>query len=127
MSRKCDVCSSAPASLYPAGWRCREHTPARLAGKPEPPSTPFVPERLTAGPAAPCRYCGGTAYGRDATGQPAHECCHAWRAVIAEGNPCPACAANRWQSNPRTRGKPMPPLPRKLRDGRPYVPWLPDD
>lgn len=26
--------------LYPAGWRCERHTPARAAGNPEPPSTP---------------------------------------------------------------------------------------
>jgi hypothetical protein len=100
----------APARLYPAGWRCPDHTPARIAGMPEPPSVPYAPVRLGPGPAAPCRYCGGTTYGRDDDG-PAHECCRAWRAVIEAGRPCPACEAGRWLANPRTRRQPMPPLP----------------
>ena len=33
-------CGTAPARLYPAGWRCDEHTPARSAGRAEPPAIP---------------------------------------------------------------------------------------
>ena len=29
-------CGATPARLYPAGWRCTAHTPAALAGRPEP-------------------------------------------------------------------------------------------
>jgi hypothetical protein len=29
-------CGATPARLYPAGWRCADHTPAALAGRPEP-------------------------------------------------------------------------------------------
>lgn len=30
-------CTTAPARPFLPGWRCSEHTPARLAGRPEPP------------------------------------------------------------------------------------------
>ena len=33
----------APARLYPAGWRCNEHTPARAAGRDGPPAIPPPP------------------------------------------------------------------------------------
>jgi hypothetical protein len=36
-------CGAVPARLYPAGWRCADHTPARLAGQPEPPDIPPPP------------------------------------------------------------------------------------
>lgn len=134
MTRKCSRCGAAPARLYPAGWRCASCTPARLAGEPEPPSVPLAPARFTPGKAAPCRYCGGTTRKRDATG-PAHECCHAWREVIAAGHPCPACqvassitrqpATNPDGSIRQVRLPKLPPLPRQLPDGRPFVPWLP--
>jgi len=49
-------CGAVPARLYPAGWRCADHTPARLAGKPEPPEVPPPPlgtasTSTTSGPA----------------------------------------------------------------------------
>ncbi|RPE27215.1 hypothetical protein EDD38_7490 [Kitasatospora cineracea] len=34
-----------PARLYPAGWRCPQHSPATQAGTEEPPSTPMEPPR----------------------------------------------------------------------------------
>jgi Bifunctional DNA primase/polymerase, N-terminal len=37
------ACGATPARLYPAGWRCADHTPARLAGQPEPPAIPPPP------------------------------------------------------------------------------------
>jgi Bifunctional DNA primase/polymerase, N-terminal len=37
------TCGASPARLYPAGWRCADHTPARLAGQPEPPAIPPPP------------------------------------------------------------------------------------
>jgi hypothetical protein len=125
-------CGAVPARLYPAGWRCTDHTPARIAGEPEPPGVPFDPVRLDRGPAAPCRYCGGTAYGRDDDG-PAHDCCVAWRAVIEAGYPCPACqVAEIIARQPKTwpdgsirqvKLPRLPPLPMTLPDGRPYVPY----
>lgn len=30
-----------PARLYPCGARCADHTPARAAGNPEPPTIPL--------------------------------------------------------------------------------------
>jgi hypothetical protein len=129
------TCGAAPAGLYPAGWRCADHAPARLAGIPEPPGVPLRPGRLAAAPAAPCRYCGRTAYGGDSDG-PAHDCCHAWRAVIAAGRPCPACQVAQViarqpagpDGTPRAVRLPsLPPLPAMLPDGRPYVPALSRD
>ncbi|MER5350641.1 hypothetical protein ABT093_09950 [Kitasatospora sp. NPDC002551] len=29
------------ARFFPNGWRCPDHTPARQAGHPEPPTTPM--------------------------------------------------------------------------------------
>jgi hypothetical protein len=29
-------CGSATTRLYPAGWRCGNHTPAKMLGQPEP-------------------------------------------------------------------------------------------
>jgi hypothetical protein len=37
------LCGAAPARLYPAGWRCDEHTPARAAGRADPPAAPPPP------------------------------------------------------------------------------------
>jgi hypothetical protein len=137
--RPCDAWTGtgscgAPARLYPAGWRCADHAPARLAGKPEPPAAHFDPVRLDPGPAGPCRYCGGTAYTRDGDG-PAHGCCHAWQAVIAAGHPCPSCQvaaiiARRAATGPNGTPRPvrlpaLPPLPPTLPDGRPFVPCAP--
>ena len=44
----------APARLYPAGWRCDDHTPAKRAGRPEAPGPPPPPlgHRLDRPPAA---------------------------------------------------------------------------
>jgi hypothetical protein len=38
-----DGSCGAPARLYPCGWRCADHTPARMAGVPEPPEVPPPP------------------------------------------------------------------------------------
>lgn len=32
----CDRCGNSPTRLYPCGHRCADHTPAALAGLPEP-------------------------------------------------------------------------------------------
>ena len=48
-ARTC-FCGSAQACLYAAGWRCGDHTPAKLAGLPEPDAERYC---------APLRcYCG---------------------------------------------------------------------
>lgn len=36
--KSCAICGVQPAKLYPAGWRCEDCTPARCAGRPEPPT-----------------------------------------------------------------------------------------
>jgi hypothetical protein len=36
-------CTATPTRLYPAGWRCPAHTPAALAGKPEPGGGRYCP------------------------------------------------------------------------------------
>jgi hypothetical protein len=49
-----DGSCGAPARLYPRGWRCADHTPARTAGVPEPPEVPPPPlsaASTTSGPA----------------------------------------------------------------------------
>jgi hypothetical protein len=71
----------------------------------------------------PCRYCGARSYLTDAEGY-AHSCCHAWRKVIAAGYQCPACQAGRWLASHQRRGAAMPPLPRFLPDGSPFVPEI---
>lgn len=38
VTRNCTICGCWPAKLYPAGWRCEDCTPARCAGRPEPPT-----------------------------------------------------------------------------------------
>jgi hypothetical protein len=54
--RACDAwtgdraCGAAPAHLYPAGWRCDAHTPAALAGRPEPGAGRYCPPAIC--------YCG---------------------------------------------------------------------
>lgn len=123
----------APARLYPAGWRCPGHSPARLAGRDEPPAETSRPARMRSSAPASCRFCGTISYKSDEHG-PAHECCRAWRAVIAAGYPCPACQlaafiARQPKLNPdgsiRQAYLPaLPPLPTVLPDGRPYVPGL---
>lgn len=35
------ICGRHPARLYTCGWRCDEHSPARVAGRPDP-SPPYV-------------------------------------------------------------------------------------
>ena len=67
--------------------------------------------------------CGVTSYLADAEGC-AHSCCHAWRKVIAAGYQCPACQAGRWLASHQRRGAAMPPLPRFLPDGSPFVPEI---
>ena len=39
-------CGATPARLYPAGWRCPAHTPAALAGRPEPGAGRYCPPAL---------------------------------------------------------------------------------
>ena len=39
-------CGTTPARLYPAGWRCAAHTPAALAGRPEPGAGRYCPPVL---------------------------------------------------------------------------------
>ena len=39
-------CGATPARLYPAGWRCAAHTPAALAGRPEPGAGRYCPPAL---------------------------------------------------------------------------------
>lgn len=36
-------CGAEGARLYPAGWRCDQHSPARMAGRPEPQPGPGWP------------------------------------------------------------------------------------
>jgi Bifunctional DNA primase/polymerase, N-terminal len=56
-------CGSAPARLYPAGWRCPEHTPAALAGQPEPGAGRYCPPRLCV-----CGDCPPWTSGKDPAG-----------------------------------------------------------
>jgi hypothetical protein len=70
----------------------------------------------------PCRLCGVTSYGGDDDG-PVHACCWAWRNVIAAGFRCPACQVAQMVMSGRRRLPPdLPPLPRTLPDGSPFVP-----
>jgi hypothetical protein len=39
-------CGATPAHQYPAGWRCAAHTPAALAGRPEPDARRYCPPAL---------------------------------------------------------------------------------
>jgi hypothetical protein len=39
-------CGATPVHLYPAGWRCAAHTPAALAGRPEPGAGRYCPPAL---------------------------------------------------------------------------------
>jgi hypothetical protein len=39
-------CGATPARLYPAGWRCTAHTPAALAGQPEPGAGRYCPPAI---------------------------------------------------------------------------------
>jgi hypothetical protein len=84
----------------------------------------------------PCRYCGVMSYGGDDEG-PAHDCCWAWRKVIAAGHRCPACQIAGYvmsqsaylserTGNPRQVRLPVhpPPLPMTLPDGSPFVPEI---
>ena len=43
-------CLSTATRLYPCGWRCPDHTPARMAGRPEPPPGPGWPAGAWATP-----------------------------------------------------------------------------
>ena len=40
------VCQATPARLYPAGWRCAQHTPAAIAGQPEPGASRYCPPAI---------------------------------------------------------------------------------
>lgn len=57
-------CGSAAAHQYVVGWRCAEHTPSAVVGRPEPPETRCPPLRC---------YCGESScpafstYGRVST------------------------------------------------------------
>ena len=39
-------CGATPARLYPAGWRCPAHTPAAVAGRPEPGADRYCPPAI---------------------------------------------------------------------------------
>jgi len=39
-------CGATPTRLYPAGWRCPAHTPAALAGRPEPGAGRYCPPAI---------------------------------------------------------------------------------
>ena len=39
-------CGATPTRLYPAGWRCAAHTPAALAGRPEPGKGRYCPPAI---------------------------------------------------------------------------------
>jgi Bifunctional DNA primase/polymerase, N-terminal/YspA, cpYpsA-related SLOG family len=39
-------CGATPTHLYPAGWRCPAHTPAALAGRPEPGAGRYCPPAI---------------------------------------------------------------------------------
>jgi hypothetical protein len=41
----CICCGATEAKLYPSGYRCAKHTPAAIAGRPEPPDMSTVPPR----------------------------------------------------------------------------------
>lgn len=85
---------------------------------------------MTRSRAGPCRYCRQPSWRADIDG-PVHDCCAAWRQVIAFGYPCPACQVAQivmrqpvaWpDGSPRQVRLPvLPPLPRILPDGTPYV------
>jgi len=44
------LCGSSDTRLYACGWRCAEHTPAKLAGRPEPGEGRYCPPAIC--------YCG---------------------------------------------------------------------
>jgi hypothetical protein len=78
----------------------------------------------------PCRYCGAPSFRADDQG-PVHECCLAWRHVIAAGRPCPSCQVSKILDSPANPNRWLPGqadipnlpwLPRTLPDGTPYSP-----
>ncbi|WP_144069893.1 hypothetical protein [Nonomuraea indica] len=42
-------CGAVPARFHVTGWRCTAHTPAALAGRPEPPGGHCAPRRCLCG------------------------------------------------------------------------------
>ena len=48
------LCGQAQAPLYACGWRCDEHAPWALAGRPRPQPGPGLPGSACAAPGAPC-------------------------------------------------------------------------
>ena len=46
IEQTCSLCGARPTQLYPAGWRCAAHTPARLAGRDEPPAQSVASQPL---------------------------------------------------------------------------------
>jgi hypothetical protein len=128
MSSACSSCGGGPARLYPAGWRCGQCAPV-CTGKYEP--MPPAPRMRQLEAAEPCGYCRRPAWRADEAG-PAHDCCTAWRSVIAAGRPCPSCqVAEIVQHQPahnddgtvrQVRLPALPALPKTLPDGSPYTP-----
>lgn len=129
MTAPCGICGRSPAGLYPAGRRCAACAPGgRLPSgwRPETERT-----RAVSRPGA-CRFCRRPSWHRDTLGA-VHDCCLAWRHVIAAGYPCPACQVAEYvmkqpvtwpDGSPRQVRLPrLLPLPRFLPDGTPYVPF----
>ncbi|HUR74424.1 MAG TPA: SLOG family protein [Sporichthya sp.] len=53
-ARPCTRCGSTPARLYVTGWACADHSPAALAGQPEPTSGYCAPLRHYCPPEQRC-------------------------------------------------------------------------
>jgi hypothetical protein len=127
-ARDCSTCGGAPARLYPAGWLCGSCAPDPGVTVP---AVPPGPRTRPLTPPGPCRLCGRPSYQADDDG-PVHECCLAWRHVLAAGRPCPSCQVSEIvlrQPAHKPDGTVRPvrlpalqPLPKALPDGTPYVP-----
>jgi hypothetical protein len=136
--QRCSTCGGSPAGLYPGGRLCAGCAPPLPAGMAYAPVPPENLNRTSAVlEAAPCRICGRPSWRADGDG-PVHECCLAWRHVIEAGYPCPSCrvaeivlrqyaamASRPADKRGAVRLPALPPLPRSLPDGTPFIPYPP--
>lgn len=63
MTAACRMCGSTTGvRQFTGGWRCPQHTPARLAGTPEPDSAAYCPPRIC--------WCGTCPWAQDVVSAP---------------------------------------------------------